>query len=70
MGKIALAEKFQQKIVSEEGTTYAAYNYDGYDYKEWLKENKIKIKVNKKVWDRIQFVNVTLVHDTQITTDH
>lgn len=69
MGKIALAEKFQQKIVSEKGTTYAAYNYDGYDYKEWLKENNIKIKVNKKVWDRIPFGNISLAHDTQISIE-
>lgn len=69
MGKIALAEKYQQKIVSEQGTTYAAYNYDGYDYEQWLKENKIKIKINKKVWERIPFGNVTLVHETQISLD-
>ena len=69
IGWFPYAEKFQQKIVSEKGTTYAAYNYDGYDYKEWLKENNIKIKVNKKVWDRIPFGNISLAHDTQISTE-
>ncbi len=67
MGKIALAEKFQQKMAVEHGTTYAAYSYDGYDYEQWLKENDIKVKVNHKVWDRINFGNITLVHDEQIS---
>lgn len=69
MRKIALAEKYQMKISKENGTTYASYAYDGYDYENWLKENGIKVKVNKKVWDRINFGNVTLVHKTQVTID-
>ena len=69
MRKIALAEKYQMLLATETGKTFAGYSYDGYDYEQWLKENDVKIKVNKKVWDRINFGNVTLVHDVQVTID-
>lgn len=69
MRKIALAEKYQMKLAQETGKTYAGYTYDGYDYEQWLKENDITVKVNKKVWDRINFGNVTLVHDVQVTIE-
>ena len=69
MRKIALAEKYQMLLATETGKTYAGYAYDGYDYEQWLKEKDVKIKVNKKVWDRINFGNVTLVHDVQVTME-
>ena len=69
MRKIALAEKYQMRLATETGKSYAGYSYDGYDYEQWLKENDITVKVNKKVWDRINFGNVTLVHDVQVTID-
>ncbi|MCR4673609.1 MAG: hypothetical protein K5675_01255 [Lachnospiraceae bacterium] len=69
MRKIALAEKYQLKLAEENGTTYAAYAYDGYDYKQWLNEHDISVKVNKKVWNRINFGNITLVHKKQVTID-
>ncbi|MCR5545916.1 MAG: hypothetical protein K6F30_05500 [Lachnospiraceae bacterium] len=69
MRKIALAEKYQLKLAQENGTTFAAYGYDGYDYKQWMKENHVKVKVHKKVWDRINLGNITLVHKKQVTID-
>lgn len=69
MRKIALAEKYQMQLAAETGKTYAGYSYDGYDYEQWLEENDVSVKVNKKVWDRVNFGNVTLVHDTQVTID-
>lgn len=69
MRKIALAEKYQMRLATETGKSYAGYSYDGYDYEQWLKENDVTVKVNKKVWDHINFGNVTLAHDVQVTID-
>ncbi len=69
MRKIALAEKYQMKLAEETGKTYAGYAYDGYDYEQWMKEHDVSVKVNKKVWDRINFGNVTLAHDVQVTME-
>ncbi len=67
MKEIALAEKYQRKLAEEKNTTYAAYNYDGYDYEQLLKEHKVKVK--KRVWDRVNVGNVTLVHDEVLKFD-
>ncbi len=62
MKEIALAQKYQQRLSDEMDTTYAGLNYDGYDYKQLLKSEH-KVKINKKVWDRVVFGDITLTHD-------
>ena len=67
MKEIALAEKYQRKLAEENNATYAAYNYDGYDYEQLLKEHDVEIK--RRVWDRVNVGNVTLVHDEVLKFD-
>ena len=62
MRKAALAEKYQSGLAEEMETTFAGLNYDGYDYQQLLKTEH-KVKINKKIWDRVVFGDVTLTHD-------
>ena len=62
MEKIALAEKYQGYLASRDETTYAGYGYDGYDYKNYLKEHSVKI--NKSVWERVSIGDNSLSHDS------
>ena len=59
--EIALTEKYQSLLAEKNEETYAAYGYDGYDYKEMLKEHEVKI--HKSIWNRINVGNITLVHE-------
>ncbi|MBQ7676965.1 MAG: hypothetical protein IJT32_01905 [Lachnospiraceae bacterium] len=63
MKEIALAQKYQAHLAKEKGTTYAGFGYDGLDYKQLLKTEH-KIKVNKKIWDRVVFGDITLKHSS------
>ncbi len=60
MVKIAYAEKYRAYLAERDGTTYAGYGYDGYDYENWLKDHDVSI--NKSVWDRISVGDNSLVH--------
>lgn len=63
MKEIALAQKYQSALAEEKGTTYAGFGYDGLDYRELLGADH-KVKVNKKIWDRVVFGDITLKHDS------
>ncbi|MCR5145500.1 MAG: hypothetical protein K6B67_09430 [Lachnospiraceae bacterium] len=60
MRNIALAEKYQRTLVEKNGGTMASYNWDGFYYKEMLKEQDLKI--NDKIWEKISIGNITLDH--------
>lgn len=62
MERIALSEKYQGLLADRDGTTYAGYAYDGYDYDKLLKEHKVKI--NKAVWDRVSIGDNSLSHES------
>ncbi len=57
---VALADKYQQKLVEENRATTASYNWDGLYYKKLLEEQDLKI--NNKIWDRISIGDITLTH--------
>lgn len=63
MKEIALAQKYQAFLAQREGTSYAGFGYDGLDYKRLLKEEH-EVKVNKRIWDRVVFGDITLKHDS------
>ena len=65
--EIALADKYQRKLAVENDETYAAYGYDGQDYKDLLQEHDVSVK--KRVWDRINVGNITLVHEEVLKFD-
>lgn len=56
----ALAEKYQGRLAQEKERSFAAYQWDGYDY-EQMKEQQ-EIKINEKVWKHISVGNITLQH--------
>ena len=60
MEKIALAEKYQGIMADRDSTTYAGYGYDGYDFKRFLEHHEVKI--NKKIWDRINIGDNSISH--------
>ena len=60
MERIVYAEKYRAYIADCEGTTYAGYGYDGYDYGEYLKDHTVK--VNDLIWKRIAIGDNSLVH--------
>ncbi len=60
MEQIVYAEKYRAYLAEREGTTYGGYGYDGYDYKEYLKEHEVE--VNDSVWGRITIGDNSLVH--------
>ena len=62
MEHIAIAEKYQAYLAGRDETTYAGYGYDGYDYKNYLKNHEVKI--NKSVWERVSIGDNSLSHDS------
>lgn len=60
--KKALSEKYQQLLAEKNKKSFAAYDWDGYAYKEWLKEQDVEI--NNKIWKRIPVGDITLEHGT------
>lgn len=58
--KACIAQKYQDKLATEIGPTFAAFSYDGYYYEQELKEHKVIIK--NKLWDRLRIGSVTLGH--------
>lgn len=61
MHRIALAEKYQMKLAKETGKSLSSYNWDGYQYEQWLKEQDVRI--NEKLWERITVGHISLDHD-------
>ncbi len=61
--KMALAQKYQEWIANENEHRFHEYDWDGYYYKEYLKDEKIKVKENRSVWGRVSLGNITLTHD-------
>lgn len=56
MERIALAQRYQTIYALEKGADYEDYQYDREGYLELLKDHEYK--VNKKVWERVDFGNV------------
>lgn len=63
MKEITLIERYEHQLAAEnEDVTFAGLGWDGYDYKEILKEHDVKI--NKKIWNRVVLGDISLNHDT------
>ena len=58
--RIALSEKYQEKIAEENDVEYAAFDIAGTWYARELAQHKVKIK--KRIWNRVPFGDVTLQH--------
>ena len=58
--KIAIGEKYQQKLTESLGVNNFEYNYDGYEYKQML-EKDYKVKVDDG-YDKLVFGEITLHH--------
>lgn len=63
MYRIALAEKYQSIYAQLQDADYEQYNYGEALYEMLLKEQRYSI--NKNVWGRVDFGNVTLTHEKQ-----
>ncbi len=63
MKEIALAQKYQLRLSKALSTTYGGLNWNGYDYKKILDEENT-VKINQRVWRRVIFGDITLVHDS------
>ena len=61
----ALGEKYVNMLAEASGVEAAPYQYDGAYYKEMLEEHKLK--VNKKLWDKVVVGDITLSHSRQVT---
>ncbi len=61
----ALSDKYVNYLADQSGVEAAPYRYDGYYYKEILKEHDLKI--NTKLWDRVVVGDITLIHSKQVT---
>ena len=60
--KLAIAQKYQEKLAEKMETSYSGLNWGGYDYENLLKEHDVSI--NDSVWRRVDFGNITLSHDS------
>lgn len=60
MYEIALSEKYQEALAAKEGKTYHSLDWNGTDFEEI--KNSHDIKVNNRLWNRINLGNITLVH--------
>ncbi|MGN0484460.1 MAG: hypothetical protein ACI4HI_13005 [Lachnospiraceae bacterium] len=58
--KIALAEKYQQYLAEKNGRDVKEYGFEGDAYKAI--RNDHTVTVNKRIWKRLDFGNVTLQH--------
>lgn len=61
--KMALAQKYQEYIALENGRLFHEYDWDGYDYTK-LEEAEHKVKINKKVWNKVKLGDITLNHES------
>lgn len=60
MRRMALAQKYQNIYADMQGESYEDYDFEGDAYLK-LKEQH-QVTVNEKVWDRLDFGNITLIH--------
>ena len=60
MRKVAYAQKMQTVYAELQGREYEDYDFSADAYQELLEEQEYKI--NRKVWDRLTFGNITLEH--------
>lgn len=60
MGRMALAQKYQSIYAGMQGAGYEDYDFEGDAYLK-LKEQH-QVVINEKVWDRLDFGNITLNH--------
>lgn len=60
MGRMALAQKYQNIYAGMQGVGYEDYDFEGDAYLK-LKEQH-QVVINEKVWDRLDFGNITLNH--------
>ena len=60
MGRMALAQKYQNIYAGMQGAGYEDYDFEGDAYLK-LKEQH-QVVINEKVWDRLDFGNITLNH--------
>lgn len=60
MRRMALAQKYQNIYADMQGGSYEDYDFEGDAYLK-LKEQH-QVTVNEKVWDRLDFGNITLIH--------
>lgn len=60
MGRMALAQKYQNIYAGMQGAGYEDYDFEGDAYLK-LKERH-QVVINEKVWDRLDFGNITLNH--------
>lgn len=65
----AIAQKYQSKLADESDVTFVRYGYSGDHYLNLLKKKNIKIKVNKRLWNRVRMGEVTL-HHTKVNFVH
>ncbi len=59
--RIALGEKYQDKLAKEKGVNNFEYNYDGYLYKQML-DSDYKVKIDDN-YDKLVFGEITIHHD-------
>lgn len=60
MERMAIAQKYQEIYAAIQGEEAGAYDFAEKSYETLLEDNTYK--VNEKVWERLQFGNITLVH--------
>ncbi len=60
MEKIAIAQKYQAIYAQLQGADYEDYDFSGELYDSLLEENNYKI--NKNVWEKLDFGNIILSH--------
>ena len=59
--RIAIGEKYQNKLAEEKGVNSFEYNYDGYLYKQML-DSDYKVKIDDN-YDKLVFGEITIHHD-------
>lgn len=59
--RIAIGEKYQNKLAKEKGVNSFEYNYDGYLYKQML-DSDYKVKIDDN-YDKLVFGEITIHHD-------
>lgn len=60
MEKIALAQKYQSIYANLQGVSYEDCEFNGSEYENLL--NSHEVEINSKIWDRLDFGNITLEH--------
>lgn len=60
MHRVAMAQKYQNKISKEQDRLYEEYDFNGDSYKEILKEHDVEVK--EDIWKNLDFGNIILEH--------